>query len=171
MQFGVCKKFCCHLCISRWHKFTCAYTVPKFAYWVRDKTGTQNRVGYSKKVAYRDDLNSKLFLAHAQTTARPNFGVFRPFWGKKGSEKSDLFPTRKFFSAYRQCLIRLCPSLHSPHHRRPSLLRRQNCWGYNKERFGFASHPIKRGDLPPHWVFSDLPSHACTSPIQAALCS
>ena len=60
MQFGVCKKICCHLCISRWHKFTCAYTVPKFAYWVRDKKGTQNRVGYSKKVASRHGLREKL---------------------------------------------------------------------------------------------------------------
>jgi hypothetical protein len=63
MQFGVCKNLCCHLCISRWHKFTCLYTVPKFAYWVRDKKGTQNRVGYSKKVAYRDDLRGGAFLA------------------------------------------------------------------------------------------------------------
>ena len=29
---------------------TCAYTVPKFTYLVRDKKGTQNRVGYSKKM-------------------------------------------------------------------------------------------------------------------------
>ena len=35
---------------------TCAYTVPKFAYLVRDKKGTQNRVGYSKKVASRHGL-------------------------------------------------------------------------------------------------------------------
>ena len=58
MQFGVCKFFFVQLCISSWTKFTCAYTVPKFAYLVRDKKGTQNRVGYSKKVASRHGLTS-----------------------------------------------------------------------------------------------------------------
>jgi hypothetical protein len=49
-------------------------------------------------------VHSELFLARAPTTARPSFGVFRTFWGEKGLEKSDLFPTQKFFSVYRQCL-------------------------------------------------------------------
>jgi len=66
-------------------------------------------------------------------------------------------------------LIELCPSP-CPPHRRPPLLCRQNCWGYNEERRDFSYHSTERGDLPPRWVFSDLPSHACTSPIQAAIC-
>ncbi len=37
-----------------------AYTVPKFAYLVRDKKGTQNRVGYSTKVTSRHDLRPVL---------------------------------------------------------------------------------------------------------------
>ena len=58
MQF-----FFVQLCISRRTKFTCAYTVPKFAYLVRDKKGTQNRVGYSKKVASRHDLSDVTFFS------------------------------------------------------------------------------------------------------------
>ena len=45
MHFEVAQIYMCIHC-----PFTCAYTVPKFAYWVRDKKGTQNRVGYSKKL-------------------------------------------------------------------------------------------------------------------------
>ena len=65
MQFGVCKFFCpamhfeldkIYMCIHC--PLTCAYTVPKFTYLVRDKKGTQNRVGYSKKVASRHGLRS-----------------------------------------------------------------------------------------------------------------
>jgi hypothetical protein len=67
-------------------------------------------------------------------------------------------------------LIQLCPSLHPPCHRRPPLLRRQNCWGYSEEMRDFTSHSTEREVLPPSWVFSYLPLHACTSPIHAALC-
>ena len=63
--------------------------------------------------------------------------------------------------------IQLYPSPHPPRHRRPPLLCCQNCWGYNEERRDFSSHSTKHGVLPPCWVFSDLPLHACISPIQA----